>query len=71
MYIKYVVEPNRNLQVKYVHTRGKLLKILKYSNQSIIEYDLIPFEQFIFLTFYKDCPEYFTTSNKNLLLTHN
>ena len=39
-----MVEPNRNLQVKYVHTRGKLLKILKYSNQSIIEYDLIPFE---------------------------
>lgn len=43
-----MVEPNRNLQVKYVHTRGKLLKILKYSNQSIIEYDLIPFELTIY-----------------------
>lgn len=43
-----MVEPNRYLQVKYVHTRGKLLKILKYSNQSIIEYDLIPFELAIY-----------------------
>lgn len=43
-----MVEPNRNLQVKYVHTRGKLLKILKYSNQSIIEYDLVPFELAIY-----------------------
>lgn len=43
-----MVEPNRNLQVKYVHTRGKLLKILKYSNQSIIEYDLVPFELTIY-----------------------
>ena len=43
-----MVEPNRNLQVKYVNTRGKLLKILKYSNQSIIEYDLIPFELTIY-----------------------